>query len=83
MKTIKDLAKDALTVSNACNLSGVVHSFSSAMTRLREIYPNEGTAFYNEHPVAVLYSQAIGNITGSESFTAFNRATDECEKLSK
>lgn len=83
MTTIKDLASQALLASNACNLSGVVHSFSRAMTALRELCPGEDTNFYNSHPVSVIYSQAISNITDSDSLVAYSRAVDACEALAK
>ncbi len=83
MKTVQDLAKDALFVANACNLTGVVHSFSRAMTDLRALYPNEGSRFFNEHPISIMYSQAISNITGSDSFTAYSQAYEACKKLTE
>jgi hypothetical protein len=69
MKTIKDLAREALAVQGACNLSGVVHSFSQAMTELREIARAEGwesTEKLNTHPVAIMYSSKIASLTNSD-----------------
>lgn len=82
-KTIKDLANEALLVQDACNLSGIVHSFSRAITRLRELYPDKGTEFYNTHPVCVLFSDKIASLTGSDSSSAFEKAYEECKELSK
>lgn len=77
MRTLKQLAQESLDVQNACNLSGVVHSFSRAMTDLRAILSAEegfSTDKLNQHPIAVLYSSKIGSLTGSDSARQFNRA---------
>lgn len=66
MKTIKELAKEAIAVQDACNLSGVVHSFSRTMTDLREIARAEGwesTDKLNQHPISVLYADKIASLT--------------------
>ncbi len=62
-KSMQGLAKDALYCLDACNLSGVVHSYSRVLTQLRELAPDQGTEFYNTHPVAVLYATKIAELT--------------------
>lgn len=69
---LRQLAKEALDVQNACNLSGVVHSFSRAMTKLSEA--GFDTDAKNKHPLAVLYSNKIASLTGSESVLQFSKA---------
>jgi hypothetical protein len=81
-KTIKELAQEALDIQSACNLSGVVHSFSRAMTELRRLEPTLGTDGYNTHPISLLYSSKIASLTGSESGLEFSRAYDWCIKNS-
>lgn len=74
---MRRLADDALNVQMACNLSGIVHSFSKAMTTLREIAREEGwesTDKLNTHPVAILYSSKIASLTGSETSLNFSNA---------
>lgn len=66
MKTLADLYQEAIDIQNASNLSGIVHSFSRAMTRLRELENGKDTAFYNRHPIAVLYSSKIASLTDSD-----------------
>lgn len=72
----RKLAKDALDVQNACNLSGVVHEFSRAMDSLWSLarYAGEGTEWVNTHPVSILYSSKIASLTGSESMPRFSAA---------
>lgn len=69
MRTIKDLAREAIESQSACNLSGVVHTFSRVMTDLRLIAQAEGwetTEKINNHPVAILWSSKIASLTNSE-----------------
>lgn len=62
MKTLKQLAQDALDVQSACNLSGVAHGYSRAMTDLGEHV--SGTDAKNSHPIAVLWADKIASLTG-------------------
>jgi len=68
-KTLTDLAREALQVQDACNLSGVVHGFSRAITRLREALPNAGTDEINTHPVSVLWADKIAHLTDTQAVT--------------
>lgn len=82
MRTIKDLAREALDIQDACNLSGVVHAFSRCMTELRPLLEAEGkfsTDKLNNHPIAVLYSSKIASLTMSEDkfSSAYNWVCDQ------
>jgi len=61
-KTIKDLARDALDVQNASNLSGVISGFSRALADLREHV--SGTDALSRHPITVLWSDKVAHLTG-------------------
>jgi hypothetical protein len=77
MRTLNELYSEALAVQDACNLTGVVHSFSRAMTDLRAIAREEGwenTADINEHSVSVLWSSKIASLTGSDNPSTFAKA---------
>lgn len=63
-RTLKELAKEALDVQDACNLSGVAHGFARAMGDLGE--HTKGTDERNRHPVAVLWADKIANLTGTQ-----------------
>lgn len=81
-RTIADLAREAIQVQDACNLSGVVHSFSRSITRLRallEAQGNGGTQAVNRHPICQLWSDKIADLSGSPS--AFSAAYAECLRL--
>jgi hypothetical protein len=51
--TIKDIAQEAMLVQDACNLSGVVHSFSRMMEVIWQEARDkgEGTSYVNTHPI--------------------------------
>ena len=75
--TIKEAAQMALDVQDACNLSGVVHSFSRVMSLLSDEANRIGlgTDWKNTHPIAVLFSDKIASLTGSNGgFIAINNA---------
>ena len=75
MRTEKELIKEAIDVQNACNLSGVVNSFSKAIADLWVIAREEGgkgTAWINQHRVSRLYADKIKSLSGDIIFGDFN-----------
>ena len=66
MKTLKQLADEAMRVQDACNLSGVVHSFSRAITDLRACLPEASTDTINGHPICVVWADKIAHLTGTQ-----------------
>lgn len=83
MKTIQQLAQEAIEVQDACNLSGVVHAWSRSMTRLCELLPDLGTAGRNQHPINVLFSSKVASLTRSEDSDTFSKAYDACRQLAE
>lgn len=80
-RTIEQLSRQALDIQDACNLTGVVHAMSRAASRLRTLYPNECTGFYNRHSVLVLFSDKIAHLTNaSEEFPCAYRV---CKALAQ
>lgn len=69
-RTMADLAREALNVQDACNLSGVAHGFSRAISRLRALLEAEGkggTDNVNEHPICQLWADKIASLAGVQS----------------
>jgi hypothetical protein len=63
---MKQLAQRALDVQSACNLSGIIHAFSSDVTDLRALLKEQAsTESVNKHPMCVLYSTQIAYLTGT------------------
>lgn len=70
VRPMSTLAEEAIAVQDACNLSGIIHSFSRAMTNLREIARAEGwesTDKINTHPICILYADKIASLVSPGS----------------
>ena len=80
----EDLAREALYTQSACNVSGLVHSLDSAVSRLWEQAHAEGrgTDWVNRHPVVVLYATQIAHLSGSGSTENWDAAVRSCEEAS-
>ena len=65
MRTECDLLKEAWLVQDACNLSGVVHSFGQVVSELWEHAREKGmgTEWVNQHPVCVLFADKMASLT--------------------
>lgn len=77
-----DLAKEAIEVQYACNLSGVVHGFSRSISRLRVLLREQGqesTDNVNTHPICRLWADKIADLSGGPS--QFSIAYAEVKKL--
>jgi hypothetical protein len=65
--------QDALHAQSACNLSGIVHSFSETLTRIWE-EANEngkGTDWVNKHPICILFAEQISHLAKGDYFDAY------------
>ena len=76
------LCADALAVQGACNLSGVVHSMSRAVSELRGIYPGQSTDFFNTHPVVLLYVDKLQSLAVGGALTMHD-AYGICEDFAR
>lgn len=70
-RTERELVKEAWACQDACNLSGVVHSFSRAMARLWQLHnageleeKTKGTNVINRHIVSKLFAYKIVSLAG-------------------
>lgn len=78
-RTMAELAREALQVQDACNLSGVVLGFGRTITRLRRLLEQEGkggTDQINRHPVCVLWANKIESLTGDDFSKAYDWARE-------
>lgn len=78
-----ELAKEALLIQDACNLSGLVFSFAREMQQLCDHPRCTGTAWRNHHPVVVLWLSKLDSLcTGDCGDTdAFFGAYELCQKV--
>jgi len=89
MLTAKDY-QSAIDSQNACNLSGIVRSWSELLGRIwdeaRE--RDEGTDWVNRHPINRLFVEQAAHLIGAGSprnsdsyYEAHNRCIDESKRL--
>ncbi len=81
--TVAEAARAALQVQDACNLSGVAHSFAEAVGALWEEarQRGQGTDFVNTHPISVLFASKLGDLARAESNERYAEALAECEGI--
>ena len=73
--------QDAVYAQDACNLSGIVHTFSRVMTKIwaeARATGNDNTDWVNMHPIAVLYASKVGSLANSEDMRSYSDAYDAC-----
>jgi hypothetical protein len=82
-RTLKDLAKEALAVQDACNLSGVVHGFARFMSDLCEM--GLDTNARNRHPITLLWVDKVAQLSGykQDYGVEVQTAYRECARLVK
>lgn len=55
MRSLSELAREAIQIQDACNLSGLVHGWSRSVTELRKNLPDASTERINTHPINRLW----------------------------
>ncbi len=80
------LAKSAIEVQDACNLSGVVFTLSKVLDELIEHQRSiecPGTAWRNHHPVIVLFLNKCDSLCTGDlgDVRAFSKAYDLCRSV--
>ena len=86
--TIKEAAKQALAVQDACNLSGVVHALDKIVTLLWEEANRTGggTEWVNRHPITVLFVDKLADLCGVPHMSStghYSRAYEACKQLTE
>jgi len=81
---IKEAAKKCLFAQDACNLSGLVHSFPGIMEAVIEdcrAKGNDSTDARNRHPIVRLYVDKLVWLSGSD--TGISEAYAEVQRLAE
>lgn len=83
----KKAAQDALNIQNASNLSGVLVALDRARTALlnRKKDLDQGTDWFNRHPIMYLFSVQLGHLTGACTFADgdYGKMNELCETLAR
>ncbi len=84
MTRLVTAAKDAILLQDACNLSGIVHTWHKHMEALwAEARDNgHGTEWVNTHPICQLFSDKVAQLTQGTS-SGYSQAYEVCERLSR
>jgi hypothetical protein len=88
IETMKDAARMALFAQQACNLSGVVHSWASVQKVLcaEANRLGKGTEWRNSHPINRLILVQLAHLAGvptDMSGLDFSACFDEVEKIAE
>lgn len=88
MRTLKQLAQEAIDIQDACNPLGLSKGYAAALTDLREALEAAGqlcdTLAISRHPVNQMWTSKLHDLAGmgwSQQDT-YGRAYEECKKLS-
>ena len=71
--------EQALFSQSACNASGLIHSLSELMPRIREEV--SGTDQVNNHPIMRLYVEQLNHLCGSTSYFEADKLCRERSKV--
>lgn len=83
-QSLADVAREAIQIQDACNLSGVAHSFLDAIATIRN--SASGTREVNTHAIVTLYVSKFASLNGtdclcSDCMDAFSKAMDACKAI--
>lgn len=67
MDELRALAREALAVQDAVNLSGVVLSWGRAIQKLRDCMPGVSTRELNQHPINQLWADKVAHLTNTQT----------------
>lgn len=72
------LIEEALQVQDACNLSGVVHSFNDGVSLLWDIarINGKGTDWVNQHRYCRLFASKIQSLSGDIQANDFDKTKE-------
>jgi hypothetical protein len=79
--TIREAAQAAIQVQDACNLSGVLHTYVEAMAAVFEVAGS--TTERNRHPVSVCFAAKIADLAGLTvlDYDGFGAAFHACQEI--
>ena len=73
-RTLPELAREALQVQDACNLTGVANGFARAMVDLREHFPERSS--YHGNPIVRVWIDKLADLAGASLDRNVTTSTD-------
>ena len=70
--------RHVLYALDACNLSGIIHDWSTIMVDIWEeaLSKGEGTDYVNRHPICILLSEKVRELAGGDFSEAYRIAKE-------
>lgn len=84
MRTLAELAKEALEIQDGSNVGGLVLGWGRAIVELRQRLAERGitnTAEVNQHSINKLWADKLHDLTRTREALALSAAMDECHRL--
>lgn len=66
MRTLKELAQEALDIQNACNMSGLAHGFGRMMGELCDMRLDATDR--NRHPLTIVWLDKMNSLAGIQIY---------------
>lgn len=80
-RTLRELAKEAIDIQDACNVSALVFGWARCMERFNELFHKCDGDFRNTHPINVMWSDKLASLTGAQYGGLYAEKYAECQKL--
>jgi hypothetical protein len=84
-RSIPVLAQEAIDIQDACNLLGLSKGFAKAMQELKDelerLKQYTGTDQINTHPITVLWTNKLSNLSEGSTLSDFGLAYHTCCEL--
>ncbi len=83
MRTVEQLAAEAIQIQDACNPLGLSKSYAKALEELRTLVPHYGTREIANHPINRLWASKLHDLAGMgiSDTDRYHEAYTECERL--
>lgn len=92
IRTLAELAQEAINIQDACNLSGLVLGWGEALhelrTNLMSLEPCADTERINKHPINILWAAKLFDLTGGKTdhtryYDIWSKALEECTRMAE
>jgi hypothetical protein len=86
MRTLQELAQEAIDIQNACNPLGLSKGYAKALQELRELLEQQGyTDVLCKHPINQLWASKLHDLArmGLSDTDCYGKAYDACLQMAK
>lgn len=76
MKTLPELAQEALDTQNASNLAGLATTFTRVVADIRKIYPTNQV--WQRHPIIKVWLDKMTSLSGMQTDINYSHEYQQC-----